>query len=78
MAEEATSCGHCGGDRVQLRDADAEAREMARLKGRVKSVHGRRLNPQAWAGYAVPRSTQGVFDQVRFAHAARLRLGLLT
>ena len=60
VAEEATSCGHCGGDRVQLRDADAEAREMARLKGRVKSVHGRRLNPQARAGYAQCR------DQVLF------------
>ena len=77
LSLELTVCGSCGGVRRQLGNADAEAREMARLQQRSNSAHGRRLNAQSTAGRMVPRMPQGVFDEARFVHLARLQTGLL-
>ena len=77
LSLQMTQCGSCGGVRRQLGNADAEAREAARLRQRSTSVHGRRLNGQSTAGRFVPRMPQGVFEKARFDHLAKLQTGLL-
>ena len=65
MAAQATSCGRCGGERLQLRDADANGREKARRAARCKEYVGRQLNGRGAGTDIVPRAAQGVFERSR-------------
>ena len=77
MVDQDRQCKGCGGAREVRGGADAESREVARLQFRKKTVQGRRLNAQVSLAGTVPRVAQGVFEDARFAHMARMQTGLL-